>query len=229
MIATDPAHRLRTSARPPTCGVASRVRPSSENSGLIAERTSPANQESTACPTWQDRSKNPHPGSAGWAGAASGTVPGISADQGLEHGHDDRRQDRQPVADGGRLQRGLGLLHLGRVAAGHQVPQPADRQEQGRDRGEDPDDPGGGVADHLGDRRGGQDRAMAGERGGRREHARARQVAGRDEPHGGDLLDANEWLGRDGPGPVRGGASLPGVAAGCQRCGGGPAPGRPAG
>src|SRR5206468_13035221 len=71
-------------------------------------------------------------------------------------GDDDGVQDRQAVPDGGGTQRGLGALHLGGVPAGHQVPQPADGQEQRRQAGQDPGDPVRDVADQLADRRDGQ-------------------------------------------------------------------------
>src|ERR1019366_4106280 len=88
---------------------------------------------------------------------ACGGRPASSADQGFQDGDDDGGQDRQAVADGGGAQRGLRTLHLTGVPAGHQVPQPAHGQEQGRQAGQDPGDPLGDVADHLVDRRGGQD------------------------------------------------------------------------
>jgi hypothetical protein len=54
------------------------------------------------------------------------------ADDALEHGQHDRCDGGEHVADPGRPERGLGSLHLSGVAAGHQVPDPADGQEQGR-------------------------------------------------------------------------------------------------
>src|SRR6266508_2817678 len=61
---------------------------------------------------------------------------------------DQRRQQREGIADRGGLQRRLALLGLAGVAVGPHQPQPADGQEQGGDGGEDRDQPGTDVVDH---------------------------------------------------------------------------------
>jgi hypothetical protein len=52
--------------------VDSNVRPSSPNNGLIAELTKAANHPSIACPTWQTKSKSPHPPPPGFGAAGIG-------------------------------------------------------------------------------------------------------------------------------------------------------------
>src|SRR6266487_6838765 len=54
--------------------------------------------------------------------------PTSAPDPALDHAQQDRCQDGQGVADKRGLQRGLGLLDLGRVTAGGQVSDPADGQ-----------------------------------------------------------------------------------------------------
>src|SRR5579859_7599367 len=67
----------------------------------------------------------------------------------LKHRQQHGGEEREGVADAGTLERGLGLVDLRRITAGGQVPHPADGQVQGRDRGEDPHDPGAEVVDDV--------------------------------------------------------------------------------
>src|SRR5207249_7320048 len=66
-----------------------------------------------------------------------------------------RRERRKRVADERRADRVLAFLHRARIAVGDEVADPADRQEERRERGEDSRDPNAEAVDDRGEVAGG--------------------------------------------------------------------------